>query len=65
MLVEIRMKEHMVKTIEAKVMHEIGDAETALVDGFRISFKTVDVKGYTVQPRSSRQLRILDRRQSP
>jgi predicted phage-related endonuclease len=62
MLAEIKAQKELIEKIETELIHRIGDSETALVEGFRITYKTVDVKGYTVQPRSSRQLRILDRR---
>jgi hypothetical protein len=51
------------EAIETEIKFLMGDAETAAgVDGWRISYKTTNFKGYTVEPRSSRVLRIYDKR---
>ena len=63
MKAENALNEEAIKKIETELIHRIGDAERALIEGFSVSYKVVDVAGYTVKPRSSRQLRVLDRRQ--
>lgn len=63
MLQTIKDLEAQIEIIETDLIYRIGEHEGALVDGFKISYKVVNVAGYTVQPRSSRQLRILDRRE--
>jgi hypothetical protein len=50
-------------TIEALIMDRMRDAAVVTnVPDFSVSWRTTDVKGYTVKARSSRVLRILDRR---
>lgn len=63
MLDERKANEPLIEKIETELIHVLGDAERALVHGFSVSYKNVQVKGYEVKPRSSRQLRILDRRE--
>lgn len=50
------------EAVEAEIMFRMGEAETATLNGWRTIFKTVDVAGYTVKPRSARVLRIYDKR---
>ena len=62
MKAQIKTQEGYIEKIETELIARIGDAERALIEGFAVSYKVVNVGGYTVAPRSSRQLRILDRR---
>lgn len=49
--------------IEAELKHMIGDAELVTgVNGWRITFKTQERAGYSVPAKSSRVLRIVDKR---
>jgi predicted phage-related endonuclease len=49
--------------IENEIKLAMGDAEVIVgLEGWRVTHKTVSVKEYTVKARSSRQLRILDKR---
>jgi predicted phage-related endonuclease len=51
------------KAIEALVMDRMGEAESIVgVDDFRVTWRTQHRAGYTVAPKDSRVLRILDRR---
>jgi len=52
------------KFIEAMIMERMGDADTIVgLPDFRVTWKTTKSKGYTVEPREQRVLRILDRRE--
>jgi predicted phage-related endonuclease len=60
---EIERKKAKCKMIETELKFLMGDAETMTgVPGWRATYKTINVAGYTVQPRSRRELRIYDRR---
>lgn len=48
------------KTAKAKLLHLIGDAEIARTDGFFITSKMVERKGYTTQDTTYRDLRIKE-----
>ena len=63
MKAENKANDEAVEKIETDLIYRMTDAETALVEGFRVTYKTVAVDGYTVKPRNGRQLRILDRRE--
>jgi predicted phage-related endonuclease len=59
----IKQAEARCEQIENQIRHTLGDAESVTgLNGWRITYNTTDFKGYTVQPRSQRILRILDRR---
>jgi YqaJ-like viral recombinase domain len=61
----IKTDEARCKAIEAEIAHALGDAESATgLNGWHITFRTTNFKGYEVKPRSSRVLRIYDRRES-
>jgi predicted phage-related endonuclease len=45
------------KTVEAEIKNKIGDAEIALCNDWRVSFKTISKKAYSVAASSYRQLR--------
>lgn len=49
--------------IDNEVKAKMGDAEIAIVDGFAITFKKQDRKGYEVQPTSFRKLNITATRE--
>jgi predicted phage-related endonuclease len=53
----IRITEQQCDRIENEIKAKIGDAETALVNGWRVSFKNVEKKAYSVKTTSYRQLR--------
>jgi predicted phage-related endonuclease len=63
LMARIKRDEARCEQIENEVRHLMGAAEsiTGLPD-WRITYKTSDFKGYTVQPRSQRVLRIFDKR---
>jgi predicted phage-related endonuclease len=63
MLAENKANKADIEKIETALIHHIGDAETALIDGWRITYKMRHVEGYTVAPRDQRTLSILDRRE--
>ena len=48
------------KVIEAEIKAKIGDAETAILPGWRITHKTTHRKGYAVAPTTFRALRIAN-----
>jgi predicted phage-related endonuclease len=52
------------KQIETMIMSRMKEAAIARVPDFRVSWKTEDRKGYTVEPKSSRVLRIYDKREN-
>jgi predicted phage-related endonuclease len=52
------------KAIENEIKYLLKDAETVTgLQGWRISYKTEDVKGYDVKQRTQRPLRITDKRE--
>jgi predicted phage-related endonuclease len=53
----LRITERQCETIENEIKAKIGDAESALVHGWRVTFKNVTKKEYTVRASSYRQLR--------
>lgn len=57
-----KVDETRVKEIDAEVKHKMADAEIASIDGFAITNKVTNRKGYEVQPTSFRSLRITDHR---
>jgi predicted phage-related endonuclease len=62
-MANIKFAEKCCEEIENEIRHMLGDAESANgLDGWRITYKQTDFKGYTVQPRSQRILRIFDKR---
>jgi predicted phage-related endonuclease len=63
LMAAIKINESRCEQIENQIRHTLGDAESANgIDGWRITYKQTDFKGYTVQPRSQRVLRIFDKR---
>lgn len=53
------------KRLKAELMVLMGEAEEgALPDGRRVTWRTVERKGYVVQPSASRQLRVLNARKA-
>jgi len=58
---QISAAEDRCKVIETMVMAKLGDAETALVPGFSVNWKTGFRKGYTVADKTSRVLRIKEK----
>jgi predicted phage-related endonuclease len=50
------------KMIEAELRYRLGEHETALVDGFKITYKNVHLPERTVPESNNRQLRIYDQR---
>lgn len=51
------------KTIENEIKYLLGDAESAIgLDGWRITYKMTDYKAYSVPARSTRVLRIQNKR---
>lgn len=62
MKAENKANDEAIDKIETALIYRMTDAERALVDGFSVTYKVVEVAGYEVKPRKSRQLRILDRR---
>jgi predicted phage-related endonuclease len=53
----IRIAERLCETYENEIKSKIGDAESALVHGWHVTFKNVSKKEYTVRASSYRQLR--------
>lgn len=52
--------------IDAEIKWMMGDAEEAIgVDGWRITYKTIDREGYQVAPKTIRSLRVYDKREKP
>jgi predicted phage-related endonuclease len=52
------------EAIDAELKFTLGDAEFATgLDGWRITFKSTEYRGYTVAPRTSRTLRVFDKRE--
>jgi predicted phage-related endonuclease len=49
--------EKRLKTCETEIKGKLGDAEAAIVSGWKVTHKTVNRSGYTVEPTSYRQLR--------
>ncbi len=47
-----------IETIKQQFMAAMGESETAMVGDRKVTWKTVNRKGFTVKPSSSRQLRI-------
>jgi predicted phage-related endonuclease len=47
-----------VKELDAEIKHKIGDAEEALVNGWRLTWKQVHRAGYSVEPTDFRKLGI-------
>lgn len=63
LMARIKQDEARCEAIENEVRHILGDAEIATgLNGWRITYKTTDFKGYEVKPRSQRVLRIFDKR---
>ena len=59
----IKQDEASKETIETEIKHKLGDAERVSgVNGWSLSYKTTDFKEYTVKARSTRVLRITDKR---
>lgn len=50
--------ESRVKELDAEIKHKLGDAEEALVNGWRVSWKEQHRAGYVVEPTSFRRLTI-------
>ena len=46
------------ETVDAEIKHKIGDAEHALIEGWRVSWKLQHQSGYSVAARDQRVLRI-------
>jgi putative phage-type endonuclease len=59
---QIRELEKRKKALQARLFDSLRTVEKAEVGEFRISAKTVNRKGYTVEPRSYRDLRITRRK---
>lgn len=59
---EMRDLEKRKKALQARLFDSLRTVEKAEVGEFRISAKTVNRKGYTVEPRSYRDLRITKRK---
>ncbi len=53
---EIAVAERALKICDTEIKAKMGDAEIALLPDWRITLKTVDRKGFTVDPTSFRQL---------
>lgn len=52
------------EAIDAELKHMIGDADHVVgLNGWKVTFKTSDVKEYTVPARSQRVLRVTDKRE--
>jgi predicted phage-related endonuclease len=62
---EIRDKEARKDEIETEIKAKIGEAETALVTGWRVSCKEIHKKEYTVKATSYRSLRATREETSP
>jgi predicted phage-related endonuclease len=63
---EIKSKEAEVEAIETELKFTMGEAEQAIgLPGWRITYRTIDRKGYTVEPGKIRPLRVYDRRNPP
>jgi predicted phage-related endonuclease len=61
--IKMKIADERCKQIETMIMARMRDAAIARVPDFRVTWKTEDRKGYTVEPKSNRVLRIYDKRE--
>lgn len=60
---KMKIADERCKQIETMIMSRMKDAAVARVPDFKVTWKTEDRKGYTVEPKSNRVLRIYDKRE--
>jgi hypothetical protein len=51
-----------VDAAEAEIKHKLGDAEEALIEGWRVRWSAVERAGFTVAPTTFRRLTIKERK---
>lgn len=56
---EIKERDALLDQVDAEIRDKLGDAERAIVPGWKLSHTTVNRRGYTVEAKSYRQLRAI------
>jgi putative phage-type endonuclease len=59
----VKTAEERIKAIDTEIKAKMGEAAVAELPGWRITWKVVDRKGYTVEPRSGREFRVYPRKE--